>query len=527
VDLFLSSLWILPTTAGYAREVGLQNCLNRPVYSNSHLDVSQESESIFASPNSGAGAQRFWFLEEKRQIIGWFLEALHQVMKHSAILNSELNCTSCEAVVPLRPEFEFPAFVLSLPDRMDRRNHSKELLQALGFTNVFFPQLTTVKDLSPGGKRHDLVTHPSWIDPSFFKAISKTGCNTNTTALAYLARVVDQVDIMEEMIASEQSFFAIFEDDMLPVGNFTYTNKLISEALSSLPESADFLLLEMCLEDCGKTRVLDSPRLLKPHSPLCSGATIVTRKGALTLQELIRPAFSSIDNMLQILMEKDMVEAYVSNPVVFFQDGRWGSDASRENMRAFRSIHQLNQSANWQGFLSKTRHNIAISPCYEPWNSPYAGAGFPVPQDKLEYFLQINPGYKETMENFELESGFVRDSVLIVIPTPSLLQFAPPGKGPISISLISTWNSKDCGYVKDDGKHVICDVRPRIHDCYFKTRRCEVSVKRYISRNATSDHGLEQAASKDERKRMSENLAGEDKYDVHEMLVQIVLVEWL
>jgi hypothetical protein len=229
------------------------------------------------------------------------------------------------------PIFDFPVFVLNLPWRQDRRRHAASLLLRLGFSNFSFPTVT-IKDKMDVGHLQTL----GLVTEDFIQTlVNETYISHEASAKAYLAHTLDFLAIVGSARADRFEKFVIFEDDINTVEwSLPTVQARLHSVLEALPPTADLLHLETCYESCALLRYGSSDKIARAVKPGCSGAILVTLKGAARLEQLCKPIWHGIDVMLPKLIEKGLLESYVATPPIFFQDGYFGSDAGRkENIR--------------------------------------------------------------------------------------------------------------------------------------------------------------------------------------------------
>ncbi len=223
----------------------------------------------------------------------------------------------------LENDFDFPVFVRNLPHRTDRREHMKRLLCDIGFSNVSFPTTTLADDIDIA----TLVLTETVAAQAIHRIIDTHG------ALAlrpYIATAVDRVRTLKRAATDGHPLFALFEDDLVAGECPAETNRRIAAALRELPPDADVLYLEPCTEKCDS--LLSSsrrPSLARASQPQCSAGMIFTLRGALRVAAMCTPITWSFDDMMQELVARHQLNAYLAMPGVLFQDCFWGSDAKR------------------------------------------------------------------------------------------------------------------------------------------------------------------------------------------------------
>ena len=252
------------------------------------------------------------------------------------------------------PVFDFPVYVLNLPWRQDRRGHSASLLLRMGFSNFSFPAVT-IKDEMDVARLQKLGLV---AEDSLQTLVNEKHISTEASAKAYLAHTLDVLAIVGSARADGHDMFGIFEDDLNTVEwSLPKVQARLRRVLEALPPTADLLHLEMCYETCSSLRYGSSDKIARAARPGCSGAILVTRKGAARLEQLCKPIWHGIDFMLPQLIEEGLLESYVATPPIFFQDGYFGSDAGRK----------INVRTQEQAFGTR-KHTPVTAWCWEGEN---------------------------------------------------------------------------------------------------------------------------------------------------------------
>jgi hypothetical protein len=196
-----------------------------------------------------------------------------------------------------------PIFVMNRADRPDRRKATKNLLAAVGFTNVSFPTTImwhdiNVRSLEASGKLH-----------RGFKKIYADHAAARPGYLPYIANALSQLETMQKAVKQKLPLIGIFEDDLVAGSSLSNTNCRIRKALEELPPSADMLYLQVCYEPCrNMTAVHNRPSILRLRSPACTGAIFYTLQGAEKILKLALPVWDFIDRMLPDLIAEGSVE---------------------------------------------------------------------------------------------------------------------------------------------------------------------------------------------------------------------------
>lgn len=214
-----------------------------------------------------------------------------------------------------------------------RRRHMHHLLHQLGFKNVRDVELVNASYLVPA----DLVASGQ-ITAGFAKSAKN---------LAYIANSMQHIRALQNSTDPTQGLLLVEDDLMLnPALAPSQAREQMLAAIESLPRGADALYLEACWETCETLR-FGSP-ITKARRPACSAAIYFTSSGRQRIADACRPAFERIDLMYEWLVRTETITAYISTPVLFFQDAAFGSimDSEREGdawiyrTREWRSKHK-------------------------------------------------------------------------------------------------------------------------------------------------------------------------------------------
>jgi hypothetical protein len=208
---------------------------------------------------------------------------------------------------------DIPILVANLPDKKQRRARTEDVLSAVGFTSVSFPTVLGLSDvragvLPLGFLSEYVVAHPGGVSRE-----------VPEIRLPYIANTMTMLSWIKKALDLGLAMFGIFEDDLVPGMSPLATNSMIVGALRELPQTADLLYLEICMEMCtNMSAVPGAPHLLRAHKPLCTGAIIYTAKGARRVLERALPAFHpAMDVMLSILIASghlEVIEPLIAGP---------------------------------------------------------------------------------------------------------------------------------------------------------------------------------------------------------------------
>eukprot|EP00961_Rhodomonas_salina_P299165 3938700-Rhodomonas_salina.6 len=200
----------------------------------------------------------------------------------------------------------------------------QQMLSAVGFRNVTFPPVVRAREVEL-----DQMVAEGWTTKEGIQNMKNSIWIGPKLVKAFLANAVDQLKVIRGAVAQDLELFIIMEDDVLPV---VPTSKLlaeIKETVAELPASADVLYLEMCYERCSQLCLSESTlRIARAVSPKCSAAILYTLHGARKFLDLAVPVWAAVDNMLPLLIERGLLEAYVATPPLLVQDRFFGSAAS-------------------------------------------------------------------------------------------------------------------------------------------------------------------------------------------------------
>ena len=268
--------------------------------------------------------------------------------------------------------FEYPAFVMNLAHRQDRREHALAVLGALGFSNIIFPETVAAADVDL-----QALIAQGWLTAESFRQLqSRPHLRPERASRAYVANTVAHLQALRRGLDSGHEIILVFEDDLLPAASLADLQQRLSCLLKIVAEGGrsvqgvdevDMLYLEYCYEDCQSTLPLreeshqcgirgDSSGVARAVKPLCSAAIAYSRAGAQRVLDLCVPIFDGIDGMLPALVANGSLSALTASPPAFYQDGFWGTDAGRE-------INAPNLTQNARA--EQRQHYVYLSPCQQ------------------------------------------------------------------------------------------------------------------------------------------------------------------
>jgi hypothetical protein len=146
-------------------------------------------------------------------------------------------------------------------------------------------------------------------------------------------RAAEHRAVEEPLFQENRTFVGWFEDDLLTASGAAEVRQRIREALAQLPSSADMLYLEASWETCEELRFNEEkPGIVRAVRPSGSAAIIFTRKGILKAAQILGgQPWHWLDLMYSHAVSVGLLEAYITMPPCFVQDGFFGSDVKRES----------------------------------------------------------------------------------------------------------------------------------------------------------------------------------------------------
>jgi len=277
-------------------------------------------------------------------------------------LEDERDAQQDEAV-----SFDFPAFVMNLRHRRDRREHSQALLRALGFSNIIFPETFAAAEVDFGA-----IIAQGWMTEASLRGLDeRVHLRPPKAKRAYVANTIGHLSALRRGLESSSEVFAIFEDDLLPAAPLAELKRRLKHmlrVLTSITDTgnprADMLYLEYCYEKCvNVSRVDDLIGWAK--APVCTGGIIYTRAGASRVLELCLPISDGIDGMLPALIEQGRLKALAATPPLLYQDGFFGTDAGRIHNAPNATGYMTMSHKSWETAPPLPRHFVYLPPCVE------------------------------------------------------------------------------------------------------------------------------------------------------------------
>lgn len=198
-----------------------------------------------------------------------------------------------------------PVFIINMPNRIERKEHMKLLMNQLGFTNYTF-----VVPYSADENTKELFSKE--IGKPFNLSVSKASHNMTYLSLLKLQNV-DNMIILEDDIISTKPLENVKQDLDIIVNNH--------------PQDADMIYMEMCYEKCGMNKVNG---FVKLENPMCTAAIYYPSKKSrdYIVNSLINEVdFSNqaMDTAFNELINFGIINAYMYN-LLFIQDNNFGSD---------------------------------------------------------------------------------------------------------------------------------------------------------------------------------------------------------
>ncbi len=198
-----------------------------------------------------------------------------------------------------------PVFIINMPNRLERKEHMKSLMNQLGFTNYTF-----VVPYSADENTKKLFEEE--IKKPFNLSLGKASHNMTYLSLLKLQNI-------EEMI--------ILEDDIVMTKALEHMKQELDILVNNHPVDSDMIYMEMCLESCSMNKV-DS--FVKLENPMCTAAIYYPSKKSrdylvdLLINEL---DFSNLamDTAFNQLINSGIINAYM-HKLLFVQDNNFGTD---------------------------------------------------------------------------------------------------------------------------------------------------------------------------------------------------------
>jgi GR25 family glycosyltransferase involved in LPS biosynthesis len=173
------------------------------------------------------------------------------------------------------------------------------------------------------------------IHPIYFKAILKNNIDIDKykrekfitddhkVSTGQIACHHSHLEIINKFLDTNKYNCLIFEDDLMKPINKFLINKIIKNAMNSIPKEYDILYLGKCWATC-KDNIKINNNLYKiqlNNSILCRHAYSITRKGAMKIKEIALPLSNKGgDNILSKYIRNGYLNSYYIYPSVFFQN---------------------------------------------------------------------------------------------------------------------------------------------------------------------------------------------------------------
>jgi hypothetical protein len=302
-DALVGKLAFTVALEGWAKE-------ERPEKNTRWWDVTRSGASSWKMSDS---AWRTWLRPAFRDLArASFFANVPAIEQHLMALTPEKTGPALEACN--EDVWKLPVSVMNLPENPARRESSRRLLEAVGFSNVSFPPTMPWSEI-----REEELISGEMIAPSFFSRM-RSVTDTNTVgrkkyaanALTHIHRIRAAAQHGEPVI--------IMEDDLMAAAPLQSARNHICRTLSNVPSTADMVYLEYCFESCSYSSYDSSyPRIARAFEPSCAAAIFFTAQGARKVAELCLPVFNVIDRMYPHLIRKGWLEAYLMAPSAFYQ----------------------------------------------------------------------------------------------------------------------------------------------------------------------------------------------------------------
>lgn len=199
---------------------------------------------------------------------------------------------------------DIPIFIINMPNRPERKEHMKSLMNLLGFTNYTF-----VIPFAADENTKELLSEE--IGKPF--TLSLTKASHNMTYLSLLKN--QQVDGM-----------IILEDDIILTKPLDLVKQELNIIINNYPADTDMIYMEMCFENCTMNKV---DGFVKLDNPMCAAAIYYPSKKSrdYIVESLLYDIdFSNmaIDTAFNHLINSGKIKAYMHD-LLFIQDNNFGS----------------------------------------------------------------------------------------------------------------------------------------------------------------------------------------------------------
>jgi len=197
-----------------------------------------------------------------------------------------------------------PVFIINMPNRPDRKEHMRSLMNQLGFTNYTF-----VVPYNANENTKKLFEEE--IGKPFNLSLTKASHNMTYLSLLKL-QDVDNIIILE--------------DDIILTKPLENIKKEIDIIVNNHPQNADMIYMEMCYENCRMNKVNG---FVKLEDPMCTAAIYYPSKKSrdYIVESLLYDIdFSNmaIDTAFNHLINSGKIKAYMHD-LLFIQDNNFGS----------------------------------------------------------------------------------------------------------------------------------------------------------------------------------------------------------
>ena len=158
--------------------------------------------------------------------------------------------------------------------------------------------------------------------------------STPDQKLKYIANALDHRDLLRAALDDSadhrnESWVAIFEDDIILTASPCAAAQRIRGALQELPQEADTLHLEYCNERCTEARYSEHSRWVSSAvMPYCSAGIMYSMQGLRKLLNSLSQIVSAHDDHIAVSCLRKMLHCFKLRLPVFAQDRYWGSNIS-------------------------------------------------------------------------------------------------------------------------------------------------------------------------------------------------------
>jgi hypothetical protein len=186
---------------------------------------------------------------------------------------------------------DMDVYVINMPNRTDRKERMKTLLQEMGIYNAIFVTPVVVDTLDPR-----------------FPGLNKNQQSLNKT-------------LIEKIFPTARTnAILIFEDDLMPMISPKDIVPRIQQIMKEAPKDWDMIFLEYCMEMCPLTKKV-SPALRKGYKPYCTAAVIYKRDSLSKMSDCMIQEKKLTDFAYVECIKKGSIVPYIADPPLFAQDG--------------------------------------------------------------------------------------------------------------------------------------------------------------------------------------------------------------